>query len=222
MDGVLFDLDGVITDTARFHFAAWRQLAQQAFGVSLPDSFEAELKGISRESSLQRIVAFAQLDGQYTVAQLAALATQKNENYVAAIKQLTAADILPGIQPLLVALKARGVPMVIASASKNAPLILDRLALSAYFTAIVNPNDVHQGKPAPDIFIAAAQKIAVDPRKCVGLEDSVAGVAAINAAGAVSVAIGHASELSAAAVVVPTTAALTADLLEQAFEQYQH
>ncbi len=77
MDGVLFDLDGVITDTARFHFAAWRQLAQQAFGVSLPDSFEAELKGISREASLQRIVAFAQLDGQYTVAQLAALATQK-------------------------------------------------------------------------------------------------------------------------------------------------
>lgn len=221
MQGVLFDLDGILTDTAKFHFAAWSRLAQEKLGINLPASFESELKGVSRVDSLVRIMDFTHITNQYTKEQIEQLANEKNDYYVKAISNLTQADILPGITVLLQELAEKKVACAIASASKNAPLILEKLGLTAYFAATVDPAQVAQGKPAPDIFIAAAHALGLEPEQCVGVEDAVAGVAAINAAGAVAVGVGTKEELGAAELVVASTAELNAALLERAYQAAQ-
>lgn len=218
MQGVLFDLDGILTDTAKFHFAAWSRLAQEKLGVTLPAEFESRLKGVSRVDSLVRIMDYAKVTDQYTPEQIEQMANEKNGYYVQAIEKLTQADILPGIPALLAELAARKIPCVIASASKNAPLILKNLGLTSEFAAIVDPAKVAHGKPAPDIFSAAAQAIGASPAQCVGVEDAVAGITAINAAGAVAVGVGDPQELAAAEIIVPTTADLTYAVLEQAYQ----
>ena len=219
MKGAIFDLDGVITDTAKFHFAAWSQLAADKLGLDLPASFETELKGISRIESLERILAFGHLEDKYTPAEVEALAQEKNGYYLKAIDTLTKDDILPGITRLIEELKAHGVKLSVASASKNAPVILKKLGLFAEFDAIANPAKVAHGKPAPDIFLAGAQAVGLNPSDCVGVEDAVAGVAAIKAAGMTAVAVGSPEELSQADAVVPTTADFSYDLFETTWEK---
>ena len=221
MKGVAFDLDGVITDTAKFHFEAWSKLALEKFDLELPAEFESQLKGISRIESLERILAFGKLSGKYTPAQVAELADEKNTYYVAAISKLTQADILPGISQLLADLKAQQVKLSLASASKNAPMILEKLGLLTYFDAIVDPSKLKAGKPAPDIFIEAAKAVGLAPSECVGLEDASAGVASIKAAGMVAVAIGDKEELAQADTVVSSTADLNYDLLVTSYQQAQ-
>ncbi|WP_424348928.1 beta-phosphoglucomutase [Latilactobacillus sp. 5-91] len=218
MEGVLFDLDGVITDTAKFHFSAWCVLAREKIGVELPADFEADLKGVSRLESLQRIIHFAGKTGVYSEAQIQTFATEKNTNYLKLINSLTKADILPGIKALLDELQQHGVKLAVASASNNAPIILDKLGLTAYFDTLVDPQQIKNGKPAPDIFLAAAQQLGIAPEHCVGLEDSIAGMTAINAAHAVSVLIGDPAEFPEADWVVPTTESLSYDLLQKAYD----
>lgn len=188
MKGALFDLDGVIADTAVYHFAAWRNLIQKHFQTELPDSLEEKTKGVSREDSLRVILDY--LNIQVSNEEFAALAAEKNQAYVQALDSLTQADILPGIAQLIKDFRAAGIKIALASASKNGPFILEKLGLSDAFDAIADPAKVVAGKPAPDIFLAAAQALNLKPEDCVGLEDSVAGVTAINAAGAVSIAAG--------------------------------
>ena len=127
MKGVLFDLDGILTDTAKFHFAAWRKLAKEKLAVDLPAEFEQELKGVSRVDSLVRIMNYAGIKEQYSAEQIEKLANEKNRYYVEAISALTEDDILPGITTFLQELKEQHVLSAIASASKNAPLILEKL-----------------------------------------------------------------------------------------------
>lgn len=217
MEGVLFDLDGVITDTAKFHFSAWCVLAREKIGVELPADFEADLKGVSRLESLQRIIHFAGKTGVYSEAQIQTFATEKNTNYLKLINSLTKADILPGIKALLDELQQHGVKLAVASASNNAPIILDKLGLTAYFDTLVDPQQIKNGKPAPDIFLAAAQQLGIAPEHCVGLEDSIAGMTAINAAHIVSVLIGDSAEFPEADWVVSTTKSLSYDLLQKAY-----
>lgn len=221
MKGVLFDLDGILTDTAKFHFAAWSRLAKEQLSVDLPAKFEQELKGVSRVDSLVRIMTYAGIKDRYTDQQIKKLANKKNGYYVQAISELTKTEILPGIEGLLQELKEHHVLTVIASASKNAPIILTKLGLNAYFDTIVDPAQIAHGKPAPDIFLAAADSLNLAPDKCVGIEDAVAGVAAIKAAGSVAVGVGDKDELAQADIVVSSTTALNYSLLEKTFLKKQ-
>ena len=221
MKGVLFDLDGILTDTAKFHFAAWRKLAKEKLAVDLPAEFEQELKGVSRVDSLVRIMNYAGIKEQYSAEQIEKLANEKNRYYVEAISTLTEDDILPGITTFLQELKEQHVLSAIASASKNAPLILEKLGLNSYFAAIADPRQIAHGKPAPDIFLAAAEALNLAPAECIGIEDAVAGVSAIKAAGVIAIGVGDPNELGQADLVIPSTVDLDYGLLKNLFDQKQ-
>ncbi|WP_179396084.1 beta-phosphoglucomutase [Lacticaseibacillus absianus] len=215
--GYVFDLDGVITDTAKFHYQAWAQLAQDRLGITITPAVNELLKGRSRMDSLHAILQFGGQEGRYTDAELTALADVKNAQYRELIETITPADLLPGIPQLLADITALGAPMAIASASFNAPAIIARLGLGDVLTQIVDPGSVAHGKPAPDLFEAAAAMIASPAATTVAFEDASAGVAAIRAAGMFAVGIGAADLLAGADLIVPDTAALTLSRVQAAF-----
>lgn len=186
--GFVFDLDGVITDTAKYHFIAWRDLAAE-IGITVDLKFNEQLKGISRMDSLDRILAHGGKANDFSPAQKEALAAKKNTHYVELLQSLTPDDLLPGVKEFLDTAKARQIPMAIASASKNAPFILDKLGVIDEFDGIVDPATLHKGKPDPEIFLKACQLIAVSPAEAVGFEDAEAGIAGIKAAGMYAVGV---------------------------------
>ncbi|GET19361.1 beta-phosphoglucomutase [Ligilactobacillus agilis] len=216
MKGALFDLDGVLTDTARYHFTAWKALIQRHFQLELPASLEAQTKGVSRQDSLRAILTYLNLD--VSASKFAELAAEKNELYKESLATLSNQDILPGITNLLADLKAHQIKIALASASQNGPFILAKLQLTAYFDAIVDPTKIAHGKPAPDIYLAAASALGLSPSDCVGFEDAVAGIAAINSATAVSIGIGSANELKQADKLFASTQDLKYDLIEQVWQ----
>ncbi|MGL5915084.1 MAG: beta-phosphoglucomutase [Culicoidibacterales bacterium] len=189
VQAVIFDLDGVITDTAEYHYAAWKQLGE-SIGIDFNREFNETLKGISRMDSLNRILAFGGKQDVYTMAEKEELAEQKNRDYVALLVGMSPKDIYPGIQTLLDELQDQNIRIALASASKNAPMILQSLALTEYFECIVNPNDLQAGKPDPEIFLRAAQALGVEPENCIGVEDAEAGIEAIKAANMFAVGVG--------------------------------
>jgi len=217
LKGVLFDLDGVITDTAKLHFKAWSKLAQDELDVTLPSSFENELKGISRTDSINKILQYAKLTNKFNSAQIETLLNKKNDYYTAEANKLTKNDIFPGITNLLNELKSSGILLSIASASRNAPAVLKKIGLLNMFDAIADPQNVKHGKPAPDIFIEAAHQIGLSPEECVGLEDAPAGVQSIKSAHAIAIGIGNNAELSAADKVIPSTNNLSISLLNNVY-----
>lgn len=193
----IFDLDGVITDTAEYHYLAWKRLGEK-LGIPFDKEFNETLKGISRMDSLERILELGGKAQAYTAEEKYALATQKNTDYVSLLVDMSPADIYPGIQTLLDDLKANNIRIALASASKNAPMILTALGLTEYFEYIVNPDDLHAGKPDPEIFLRAAQALGVDPQACVGVEDAEAGIQAIKAAKMFAVGVGTPAVMEAA------------------------
>ena len=213
---VLFDLDGVITDTAEYHYRAWKKLAAE-LGISIDRKFNEQLKGVSRDDSLKRILAH----GGKTVgeAEFAELTRRKNDNYVEMIQAVKPEDVYPGILPLLEALKANGKKIALASASKNGPFLLERMGLPHFFDSIADPAAVAHSKPAPDIFLAAAKGVSADIRRCIGIEDAAAGVAAIKAAGALPIGVGKAEDLGSDIALVFDTAELTYAYLQNVWEQ---
>lgn len=212
---VLFDLDGVITDTAEYHYVAWKQLAAQ-LGIEIDEAFNEQLKGVSRMESLERILRHGNRANDLSAEEKLALATQKNDEYVKLLVNVSPKDVYPGIRELLLELRAADIRTVIASASKNAPQILNSLALTDLFDYIVNPDEVPHGKPAPDIFLRGAEAVGVDPAFCVGIEDAQAGVEAIKSAKMVAVGIGeeHVLKPSGADVVLPSTGSLSWSFLQ--------
>lgn len=208
---VLFDLDGVITDTAEYHFRAWQALAEEIGIHGVDREFNEQLKGVSREDSLKKILALE--NKKVSEAEFAALAKRKNDNYVRMIQGMSPADVYPGILQLLKDLHSNGVKIALASASKNGPFLLERMALTAYFDAIADPAKVAQSKPAPDIFIAAAQAVHSAPNEAIGLEDSQAGIQAIKASGALPIGVGRSEDLGTDIVLVPDTSHYTYDFL---------
>ncbi|GAK30422.1 beta-phosphoglucomutase [Weissella oryzae SG25] len=213
--GFAFDMDGVLADTARFHAIAWRQIADEV-GTTWTEELAEALKGIDRMGSLDLILQAGDVAEQYDLPAREALANKKNDNYRALISKLTSADALPGIFPFLDELLAAGYKMSIASASKNAPFIVERLGMEKYFDAIVDPASVKAGKPDPAIFAAAAAAIDLAPEVVVGLEDSAAGIKSINDAGELSIGIGDSTVLHEAALNFASTAELSlAKIAEQ-------
>lgn len=210
--GVLFDLDGVITDTAEYHYRAWKSLAQE-LGIDIDREFNEQLKGVSREDSLDLILKHGSKRSDIDDDTFKELAAKKNDVYVEMIQSFSEDDIFPGILPLLQELKQRHIKIALASASKNGPLLLEKMKLTSYFDAIVDPSSVASGKPAPDIFIAAAKAIDCPISSCIGVEDSKAGITAIKKSGALPIGVGNSQDLSTDITLVSTTNDLTYEFL---------
>lgn len=190
--GLVFDLDGVITDTAKFHYIAWKTMAEK-LGIIIDEKFNEQLKGISRTESLERILEFGGKADAYTEEEKEKLAAQKNTEYVELLEELTPADILPGLLSVLDQAEALGMKSSIASASKNAPHILEKLGIKERFAHIVDPNTLIKGKPDPEIFVRAAEAIGIKPEEAIGFEDAQAGIEGIKGANmfAVGVSVGE-------------------------------
>lgn len=210
--GFIFDLDGVITDTAKFHYQAWKALAD-SLGISIDETFNETLKGISRMDSLDRILAHGHRENAFTPAEKEALAQQKNDHYVQLLEHLTTEDVLPGVVPLLQQAQARHIPCAVASASKNAPLILEKLGVRAYFATIVDPDSLSKGKPDPEIFLAAADSIGVLPQNAIGFEDAQSGIDGLKAAGIYAVDLSASQPLIGADMQVSEMTELSVDAL---------
>lgn len=216
--GVLFDLDGVITDTAEFHYRAWKKLGEE-IRISIDRNFNEQLKGVSREDSLTLLLAYGKKENDFSNEEFAALAKRKNEYYLEMIQEITPADVFPGIVPLLSELKDTGIKIALASASKNGPLLLDKMQLTDYFDAIADPSKVASGKPAPDIFLLAAKEIGLEATDCLGIEDAKAGIQAIIASGAYPVGVGRKEDLREDIPIVADTSSLTLDYLQHVWRK---
>ena len=190
--GLVFDLDGVITDTAKFHYIAWKNMAEK-LGIIIDEKFNEQLKGVSTTESLERILEFGGKADAYTEEEKEKLAAQKNTEYVELLEELTPADILPGLLSVLDQAEALGMKSSIASASKNAPHILEKLGIKERFAHIVDPNTLVKGKPDPEIFVRAAEAIGIKPEEAIGFEDAQAGIEGIKGANmfAVGVSVGE-------------------------------
>lgn len=183
---VIFDLDGVLTDTAHAHADAWRTLAERhAFPVT-GDTLEL-LRGRSRADSLKVILGATVV----TDSEFEQLLAEKNALYLEAIGQLTPKDLLANAYETVLLAKQLGARVAVGSASKNAPFVLSRLGIASLFDAIVDGNDVAFAKPAPDVFLTAAQRLAVAPQRCAVIEDAAAGIAAAKQAGMIAVGLGE-------------------------------
>ena len=195
----LFDLDGVIVDTARFHYIAWRQLAN-GLGFDLSEEQNEQLKGISRMESLDIILAIGNVE--LSEDEKIKLATEKNIRYLALCQQMTPDDTLPGVRAFLDELKAASLGIGLGSASKNAKVILERIDMLSYFETIVDGNRITKGKPDPQVFLIGAEDLHTAPELCVVFEDAVAGIQSAKAAGMLAVGIGEASVLKQADIVI--------------------
>ena len=216
--GVIFDLDGVITDTAEYHYLAWKALAQE-LGIEIDRTFNEQLKGVSRTDSLDRILAHGGQQEKYTTVEKEALATKKNIHYVELIQQITPDDLLPGIPELLAELKANNIKIALASASKNGPVILKKLGIENDFDVIIDPSTLQKGKPDPEIFVRAAQELGLPLDEVVGVEDAEAGIEAINGGGIFSIGVGEPQSMKEANFIVANTSELTLSAIQEAFNQ---
>ncbi|WP_088067356.1 beta-phosphoglucomutase [Gottfriedia luciferensis] len=204
LEAIIFDLDGVITDTAEYHFLAWKKLGEE-LGIPFDREFNETLKGISRMDSLERILELGNRNNEFTTEQKLELAERKNKHYVELIKDITPANLLPGVEKFLQQIKQANLKISMASASKNALMVAEALGVKHYFDHIVNAATVTNSKPDPEVFLKAAAAINAKPENCIGIEDAAAGVNAIQSAGMFAVGIGDRNVLGHAHIVLKST-----------------
>ena len=196
----IFDLDGVIVDTAKYHYLAWQKIANQ-LGIEFTPEHNEELKGVSRVRSLDLILELGKIEASQENKNL--WLVQKNEDYLSYLVDMDESEILSGVVPVLKFLKAKNQLIALGSASKNARPILEKTGIISYFDAIVDGNDVTNAKPDPEVFLRAARLLNVAPENAIVFEDSVAGVQAANIANMTSVGIGEAKILYEAKFIFP-------------------
>lgn len=196
---VIFDLDGVITDTAEYHYRGWQRLADEE-GIPFDRDFGDRLRGVSRRESLQLILD----DREVTDEAFDEMADRKNTYYVESLEAVSPDDLLPGARELVDECKRRGLKVAIGSSSKNAQLVLRQLQITDMFDEVTDGYDAERSKPAPDLFLHAAEQVGVPPARCVVLEDAAAGIDAANAAGMLSVGIGPRDRLPDADLIYDT------------------
>lgn len=185
---IVFDLDGVITDTAIYHFEAWKMLCDR-LGFSFTKDDNERLKGVSRMDSLGIILEINNASDRFTDEEKEALCTEKNDNYVKLISKLTPADILPGISKFMSDAKNAGLKLAVASVSKNAHSVLTSLGIIDEFDYIADAKKITKSKPDPEIFSVCAEALGLSGSDCIGVEDSQAGIEAIHSAGMRSIGI---------------------------------
>lgn len=190
-EAVIFDLDGVIVSTDGYHYKAWKSIADLE-GIYFDEVINNRLRGVSRMESLDIILE--QAANNYSTHEKQALADQKNAIYVGLLKDLTPADILADVEHVLSELKNKGIKIAIGSSSKNARFILRQIGLTDLFDAIADGNDISRSKPFPDVFLKAAEKLAVEPAHCIVVEDAIAGIEAAKRAGMAAAAVGDAKQ----------------------------
>ncbi len=210
--GFIFDLDGVIVDTAKYHFLAWRKLAN-SIGVDFTETQNEQLKGVSRVKSLEKILTW----GDKTISQddFTNLMARKNDDYLKYIEQMDESEILPDVPKVLNFLSNRHQPISLGSASKNAVVILEKVILLDKFDAIVDGNDVSNAKPDPEVFLNAAKSINIPADQCIVFEDSVAGVQAANCANMISIGIGDKNILHEADYIFNDFTEISTEFLEE-------
>ena len=191
----IFDLDGVIVDTAKYHYLAWKKIASE-LGIEFTHEHNELLKGVSRVRSLDIILDLGEVEASQ--AQKDQWLIQKNEDYLSYLVDMDQSEILPGVMTVLEFLKANHQPIALGSASKNARPILEKTGILSFFDAIVDGNDVSNAKPDPEVFLQAAQKLGVSNDNSIVFEDSVAGIQAANIASMISIGIGDATILNEA------------------------
>jgi beta-phosphoglucomutase len=195
----LFDLDGVIVDTARHHFLAWRRLARE-FGFELTAEAAEGIKGVRRDQALEVVLAAGGVN--VDSGEKPRLTERKNDWYVESIADVGESDLLPGARSLLEALRERGVSVALVSASRNAPFLLDRLGIRGLFDVVLDGNAGLPPKPDPQMVLRAAELLNADPSACFVVEDAESGLAGARAAGMAAIGVGDPSVLPSADVVV--------------------
>ena len=191
--GFIFDLDGVIVDTAKYHYLAWKNLADE-LGIEFTEEDNEKFKGVSRKRCLELLLEMGNIS--VSKEQFNTWLEEKNEDYLKYISKMDENEILPDVTKVLNYLKDKGIPMALGSASKNAVSILEKVDLMPYFDAIVDGTQVTKAKPDPEVFLIAAEKIGTAPENCVVFEDALAGIEAANTAGMESIGIGDVKILS--------------------------
>ncbi len=213
IEACLFDLDGVVVDTAKYHFIAWKALANElGFEFTIDDN--ERLKGVSRMKSLEILLEIGGM--QFSEAEKLAMAEKKNTLYVSYIEKMTPEETLPGVERFLIELRNRGIRIALGSASKNAPLILDRIRLTHLFDEVVDGNSITEAKPNPEVFLKGAEKLKVSPENCVVFEDAIAGIEAARNANMRCIGIGEPETLSKADLVIPGFIGFSVEYMEKA------
>jgi beta-phosphoglucomutase len=205
---VIFDLDGVITDTAEFHYLGWQRLADEV-GIPFDRDANEALRGLSRRESLLAMLG----DREVSDDELEAMMDRKNGYYVDLLGEMGPDDALPGAVDLVEDARARGLAVAIGSSSKNARLVLDKLELADRFDAIADGHSVEEAKPAPDLFLEAARLLGADPATCIVVEDAASGVDAALAAGMMAVGVGPDERVGHAHHRFDTTADVDLDVV---------
>jgi beta-phosphoglucomutase len=214
----IFDLDGVITDTAEYHYLAWKALGEE-LGIPFTREFNEELKGVSRMDSLEKILVLGNRQNDFSMEDKEALATKKNKHYVRLIANISPNDILPGIKDLIAEIKENGYRLGLASVSKNAFTVMDSLGLRQEFDVIVDAATIKKGKPDPEIFLTAAKLLNVEPSACIGIEDAAAGVESIKDAGMFAVGVGSVDSLAKADIIYSSTEQLSLSNIMTAYQE---
>lgn len=209
----IFDLDGVIVDTAKYHFLAWQKVAN-SLGINFTHEDNELLKGVSRVRSLEIILGLGE-NIDITEEKKNELLIKKNEDYLVYIDKMDDSEILPGVMNVLDFLKANNQPIILGSASKNARPILEKVNILHYFDDIVDGNDVTNAKPDPEVFLVGAKKANQSAENSIVFEDSVAGIEAANIAGMTSIGIGEASVLNEAKYNFNNFTEITEDFLNE-------
>ncbi len=192
MKAFIFDLDGIIVDTAKYHFKSWKIISKN-FGFELSKTQNELLKGVSREESLDRILSWSRISIEKFEKKM--YLEKKNQLYKDFINNLSQMDILPGVKKLIDFAAIKGIPIALGSASKNAHLILKKLGIKNKFKVIIDGNLTSKSKPHPEVFLKGAQILGVNPKEVIVFEDSIAGVEAANKAKMISVAICASGEI---------------------------
>ncbi len=198
----IFDLDGVICDTAKYHFKAWRRLAND-LGFDFTEEDNEKLKGVSRVESLNLILSWGGINDK-TDDEKNEMAEKKNAWYLEYIERMTQEDVLPGVQSFLQDLKKRQIKIGLGSASKNARIILDKINLTAFFDVIIDGTQTTRSKPDPEVFLLGSEALGVKPEECLVFEDAEKGVEAALEGGFYAVGVGNASVLDEAHIVIPS------------------
>ena len=217
---IIFDLDGVITDTAQYHFVAWTALAK-GLGIEITKEKNEQLKGLSRRKSLEKIFEIGKKEVLST-EEMKSLTDKKNEHYRTLLNDLTEGDILPGVSSFLKECKQSGLKIAVGSASKNTPLILERLGLSDQFDTVVDGNHVSKSKPDPEVFLKAAEQMGEQPENTIVFEDAIYGVEAANRGNFFSVGVGSEEVLKHANAVIPNLRDFSLHQLEQLVKSTIH